>query len=147
VQHACAEIGGGDERRVHGCGDLRLEPCLLVQADFQVREQDPRRFFGRIAKAALMLVMRERFAQVLLAVGRRTRFQGIGECRKRRRVLGAIDGNAPNEPGKLAAYFREHFQIAAGHLRACSLERIERRVNFRSDSAQRCVGLKEAFLQ
>ena len=72
----------GHDRRVDGRDDLRLQPRLLVQADLQVGEQDPGGLRARIRFQALPLIMRERFAEVVLTVGRRTGTQACGECEK-----------------------------------------------------------------
>ncbi len=82
LEHPRAEVRRRGQRRIDGRDNLRLQTGLLMQADFQVRQQDPRGTRGGVCLVPLLLVVRKCFAQVVLPFWRGAGTELCSECEK-----------------------------------------------------------------
>ena len=137
---------------LRGCGgverlaDLRLQSRLLVEADLEVRKDRELRAHVRIALAASAFVVRERLAQVTLALRRLARSEPVEEALERAGI-GRAGRALVQVARELEPDLLEDLQVPARHGVAGPLEGVERRVQRAGQAAEPGLALEEAPAQ
>ena len=146
VERAPPEIllrgGGGVERLVN----LRLQSCLLVEADLEVRQDRELRARLRIALHPPALVVRERLAQVTLPVRRIACLEPVEEALEHRGI-GSAGPALVQVARELEPDLLEDLQVPARDRLAGSPERVEGRVQCAGQTAEPRLALEEALAQ
>ena len=132
---------------VQSLANLRLQPRLLVQADFEVREDGELRTLPRVVLEPRAFVPGERLAQVALPLGWVARPQSVEETLQLRGVGLSVRRALVKKARELEADLLEHLQVSARDGVARTLERIERRVQRGRQTPDPRVALEEAAPQ